>query len=327
MNVQGRTVNAVTLPGYGVMQGVGGAGSLLPSPTPLDAAQLDDAMTMLLALSSQQSAASMKAGKADVDSARIRQQEKMKEAAEAYRKQKEAENNPFAWLMDLFKAIVAIASAVASVFTCGATGALATTALVLSAGSMLVEKTQMFGPEASNIVGSAMGFLSNLATLNAGGMISSGAGIVSASLAATHDKTASDWALAIGVGGSAAGSLTSFGTSLVGGLGKEGAEATKELSKTDRVLRAGAKIVEGGAQVGEGLSTIGNGIRESDRLNSSADMKKARHEMEKLSRLIDVMIAGLEDIGKDQKKATDAINGAIKINGQTMVVAAGAVRG
>jgi len=144
----------------------GGDPTLLPWPQNISQADLDDAMSLILKLLNETNAHELKAHKAELAGASGVREARMAELEKKYEEWKASENNPFKWLVDVFKGIALALSAVLSVCTGGALSGLMAGAVALSVASFVVEKTEMFGPEASKIVSMVMGAVSALGNIS-----------------------------------------------------------------------------------------------------------------------------------------------------------------
>jgi len=130
---------------------------LLPAPTALGEACLEDGAALLLKLTMDANRRQTDADKADIVAASGQRELQMKEVEKKFQDWLANQNNPMHWLTDVFKAVGIALSSVASVMTCGALSGVLAGAVALSVGAFVVEKTEMFGPEVSKIVATVMG--------------------------------------------------------------------------------------------------------------------------------------------------------------------------
>lgn len=137
--------------------------SLLPAPTALGDAGLDDAMTLLLKLTIDANRRQLAVQKADIAAASGQRELQMKELEKKFQEWFANQNNPLPALADLFKVIGIALSAVATAMTGGALSGVMVGAIALSVAGFMVEKTDMFGPEASKYVAMVMGAVSTVA--------------------------------------------------------------------------------------------------------------------------------------------------------------------
>lgn len=131
--------------------------SLLPTPSALGYAGLEDGAALLLKLASDMNRRQTDVQKSDLAVASAERELHMKDVDKKFQEWLANQNNPFGWLADVFKAVGIALSAVASAMTGGALGGLMVGAIALSAASFLVEKTEMFGPEASKWIAMVTG--------------------------------------------------------------------------------------------------------------------------------------------------------------------------
>jgi hypothetical protein len=276
-------------------------------PEPADTSKCNDALSMLLALLSKKNQQDAESGVENVDTAKSEQEHKLEEAQAAYRKMKEAESDPMGWLGNVFKAVVAVASAIATV----ATGGAASPALTASAMAFggVVQQTQCLG-DLSNVIGEGANLFAGLGTGNLALVLGSGTSFTGAVGTATHDFD-STAATALNLTGKCIGMFGSFAPRSADGdvvgaqLGRDG------------------KIV---GLTGDTSYRVDRVIRDGDAANSAIDMKQAQQAMARVSRLIGALIDGVKEAHNSHNKAVRAVEGAIETNNQTALVAAG-VRG
>jgi hypothetical protein len=311
--------------------------SLLPPPAPLAAEQLGDAMAMLYATMAKQRDAQAADGKLAAESTLAEKHRAIDEMQKKLQEKIDAANNPFGWLMDLFKAIAMAASAIVSVCTCGAaSGILAGTAIAISAASMVMEKTgalEGLSPELGAILGGAAKILGAVLSMNVVGLVGESVQTTGAVMSLAGKATGEEWATYVGMGASMAGGVTSGigalgsasgGTTVLEGLVKGDADTLRTVENT---LSRGASLVSFGAQVGGGISDIGAGLEEHDRLEAEAGVVGARARAQRLQRLVDTLIAGMKETQESHQRATKSLQGAMETCSQTAVLVTAGVRG
>jgi hypothetical protein len=310
---------------------------LLPPPPALDAEQLGDALAMLYATIAKQRDAQARDGKLDVDRTTAQKHKEVQEMHKKLQEQIDAENNPFGWLMDLFKAIAMVASAVVSVCTCGAaSGILAGTAIAISAASMVLEKTgalEGLAPELGAILGGAAKILGAVLSMNVVGIVGESVQTAGAAMSLAGKATGEEWATYVGMGASIAGGVTSG----IGSLGSAAGGKTvlesifkgdpESLKKVEQMLSKGSALVGFGAQVGSGLSAVGRGIKEHDRLEAEAGVAGARARAQRLQGLVEMLVAGMKEAQESHQRATRSLQGAMETCNQTAVLVTAGVRG
>jgi hypothetical protein len=191
------------IPAFGMHTVVtGNNAALLPAPAPMSSVMLNDAMAMLLAATAQQTASQLKQGESQINAARNVNALKHAELEKKFKEWEAAQNNPFKFLIDMFKAIVTALSAVASACTGGALSGLLAGAVALSVAGFVVEKTQMFGPEASKWLSMVMNILSSL--VGGGANIAGIAGATADTLTKTVARAAEVAGSLAEIGGGAA---------------------------------------------------------------------------------------------------------------------------
>lgn len=280
--------------------------AVLPPPD-ADTSKCTDGLTMLLALLSKKSQTDAAAGVQNVDSAKTEREQKLHEAQVAYQKMKDAQNDPFAWVGNLFKAVVAVASAIATVATGGA-AAPALTASAMAFGGV-AKSTQCFG-EFSNVIGDCANLVSALGTGNFAMIAGDGTSLTGSVGAETKqfDATA---VTALSITGQGISSLASFAAptgqgDVVGGqLGRDG------------------KLV---GITGSTIHQISRAVADGDGAQAAIEMKAKRMDMARIDRLIGELIDGVKDAHNSHNKAVRAVEGAVETQNQTVLAAAG-VRG
>jgi hypothetical protein len=73
-----------------------------------------------------------------------------------------------------------------------------------------------------------------------------------------------------------------------------------------QTLQSGAAVAQGGAAVYQGVRTIAEGHRAADELDRQADIQTTLNRMQRLERLIEEIVAGLEE-ESDQRKTTSEL--------------------
>lgn len=297
--------SAATSAGY-LPVGAPAAGSTSLLPEPASGADLNDAMTMLMTLLSKQGERAVATGKSDIETAEAHHKELMRQAQEAYKKMKEAENNPFGFLGDLFKVVFAVAATVVS--GGAAVPALAGSAMAFSA---VVKQTQCFG-ELSNVMATGADLVGSCGVGNAfliAGDGTSLTGAVGAETKAFDEKAV----LALNVTGQILKCAGQFGTSA--GMTNGDLWATY------------AGYVKGAALLGSMTANIGHAVKDGEAAQAAIDMKQLRMQMGRLERLVDDLIDGVRETHESHNKAVRAVEGAIATNNQTAVAAASGIRG
>ncbi len=302
MNVQGPSAaaNAGYLPVGG--PAAPGATPLLPDPEKVD---LNDAMTMLLVLLSRQTQDNLSSQKNDIHTANVAHLEKMRQAQEAYKKMKDAQNNPFGFLGDLFKTIFAVA---ATVVTGGAAApALAGSAMAFSA---VVKQTQCFG-EMSNVVAAGADLAGSCGVGNVALIAGDGTSFTAA-VGAETKAFSDDVVLGLNVTGQILKTCGQFGN----------------LSMTSGDLwDAYAGYTQGAASLGMMTATIGHAVKDGEAAQASIDMKQLRNQMGRLEALVEDLIDGIKETHESHNKAARVVEGAIATNNQTAVAAVAGIRG
>jgi hypothetical protein len=73
-----------------------------------------------------------------------------------------------------------------------------------------------------------------------------------------------------------------------------------------QTLKSGAAVAQGGAAVYQGARTIAEGHEQARELDRQADLQTTLNRMQQLERLIEQIVAGLEEEG-DHKKTTSEL--------------------
>jgi hypothetical protein len=279
---------------------------VLPDP-PADTTKCDDAITMLLVLLSKKNQQDSKSGVEKVDTAKTEREEKLEEAQAAYKKMKEAENDPFAWLNNVFKAVVAVASAIATVATGGAASP-ALTASAMAFGSVAKE-TQCFG-DLSNVIGAGADLLSGVGAGNLALVAGDGTSLAG-TIGAKTGAFGPDVALGFSITGQCLGMFANFAPP---------AGASDPVWSTAAMEAKAAGIA---GTTGYGIDRV---VRDGEASHDAIEMKETRMAMARIDRLINALIDGVKEAHNSHNKAVSAAEGAVQIKNATALVAAG-VRG
>jgi hypothetical protein len=105
-----------------------------------------------------------------------------------------------------------------------------------------------------------------------------------------------------------------FAGAATGGVGAlaAGSSAAAGAAGTANVIAGGATVVEGGAHAR-------NGEFAGRALDARADATDARHRMDRMQRLVTWLLDGIKEMDKSHKHALETLQGAMKINDQTLV--------
>lgn len=342
--VQGATANR-PVAFAPVTSGPNSAGAPSPLlPTPCADAAPGDGMSLLYQLMQKNRNASMDAGKTRVAQHKADKEIQLAAQHKAMQDQDDAAETAKTWgILGKVASIVAIAvSAVATAFTCGAATGLMIASCALSAMAFVEGETHAFGKLtgkednskwftlglgiASAVCSGGAGLASSTATVGAKALEVGGdsAKVASEIVGATDTgKEGSTVAMALGVGGAAAGGAASIGNaaSSVGSVAKTGADTAKSLSSTARGAMTLGHLTAAGATVVGGVSTIVSSQYKADSVEFEADGKQAKQRMASIDRLIQWVVDGVKETDSSHKRAMETLQGAMQTQGQTLVAA------
>lgn len=296
-----------------------GASALLPEGAPLSGPVLNDAMTALYVMMSQQRQLGMQAGKNRVDeNQKLRDGALADERAALQRQQaNEADSGRgfFGSIGHLLRDVAddavhlradrAVTDAVHDTEDAWDSpafwndlemGALATAKVAAIVGSVAVTAATL-GAGAPGIALAAL-------ALSVGGEVVSETRV--------FGDGASKW---VGLGMEVAGAALSFG----GTLATSGASATTRALST---VGAVATTTSGAADVVAGGAHVRNGDFAASAQEASADAEAARQRSERMDELTKWVVDQLKDDDKSHERALQTLQGAMQTNNQTAVIAA-----
>jgi hypothetical protein len=126
-----------------------------------------------------------------------------------------------------------------------------------------------------------------------------------------------DTANAFGIGLSIGGAALTFGAGALAGAGAATGSVTSLASKV--MIASDLLAAEGG--VVEGTAHIAVGHYKADSEEAGADMTQAKQAIARSQRLIEELLDAVKDINDSHKHALGTLQGAMKTNSQTLVIA------
>lgn len=299
--------------------GGAGAATLLPEGAPLSGVTLNDAMSALYVMMSQQRQLGMQSGKNRVDENKKLRDAALSDERAALERQKANEaDSGRGFFGSIGHLLGDVADDVVHLRVDRAvTDAVHDTEDAVNSPAFWsdLEKGALAVAKVAAIVGSVA---VTAATLGAGApaiavvalALSVGGEVVTETRVFGDD--ASKW---VGLGLEAAGAALSFGGTLV----TSGASvATRALTTVGAV----ATTTSGAADVVAGGAHIRNGDFAANAQEASADAEAARHRSERMDELTKWVVDELKDDDKSQERALQTLQGAMQTNNQTAVIAA-----
>jgi len=301
--------------------------SLLPEPEARSAGSggvdgIQDAMSMMYELVARQGDLSMQTGEVGINSA-TRQQEAEGQEQEAALKQEEADEAKLNSGGGLFSEIGHLFCDMGKDLLEGNLAGFIVDPISDSVNIVdnpdFPQQLAAVAPEIAEYVGIAAAVIGaaalTVATGGVGGAVVAAVVIALSASGTIVSKTqcfGKDSAY-IGLGLDVAAAVTSFGASsamLAGGVAQTATSI--------------AQGVSGVADIGAGVSTIVTGNEQADVLDDTADVQQATVAMKRNARMIEDLVAGLQDAEQSNRTALTVLAGAAQTYGQTLTLTSSA---